>query len=229
MTDDANTTDAGPARGNGLYDLTALPFDGNDNPLDALAAPKDVLDDISKLVISSEDTVLEATREILTTISIRKPKKDEFFRTHPTACFGPCAIFEVKSGLDRESYLITPSVWTHLKDEVLKGHAKKVVLRVTIARSGLLFLNPITAPDPLAKANDYNDSAREAAIEATKAWLRMQANPDMGRYQVWIAEGNISEPKWPDFDIGDLVKKAFKGKVIADVDHELIATLRGAA
>jgi hypothetical protein len=115
MTDVANTTDVGPARGaNGLYALSALPFEGSDNPLDALAAPKDVLDDISKLVIQSEDTVLEATREILTTISIRKPKKDEFFRTHPTACFGPCAIFEVKSGLDRESYLITPSIWAHL-------------------------------------------------------------------------------------------------------------------
>jgi hypothetical protein len=42
---------------------------------DAIAAPKNVLDDIASLVISPEETVLAGTREIVTNVAVRKPKK----------------------------------------------------------------------------------------------------------------------------------------------------------
>ena len=36
-----------------------------------------------------------------------------------------------------------------------------------------------------------------------------------------------SKIRWPEFGIDDLVKRAFKGRVVASEDHELIRRLRG--
>ncbi len=194
---------------------------------EAIAVPKDVLDDLASLVISSEETVLAGTREIVTNVAVRKPKKDEFFRTHPTAHYGPCAVFEVKAQMNTENYLVVPAVWNVFKNDLLKSHAKKVVLRVSITRGGLIFLNPIVAQDPLSKSNEYNDTARELAIAAVTNWVRQEADLSQGKYRVWVAEGVLGEPVWPAFDLPELVKKAFKGRVIASASHELLEQLRG--
>jgi hypothetical protein len=212
------------ANGQTLPDLDGLELEAGE---DAIAAPKDVLDDIASLVISSEETVLAGTREIVTNVAVRKPKKDEFFRTHPTAHYGPCAIFEVKVQMSTESYLIVPAVWNVFKGDLLKSHARKVVLRVSITRGGLIFLNPIVAQDPLSKSNEYNDTARESAIAAVTNWVRQEADLSQGKYRVWVAEGVLGKPVWPAFDLPELIKKAFKGRVIASASHELLEQLRG--
>jgi hypothetical protein len=196
---------------------------------DAIAAPKDVLDDIASLVVSTEETALLGTKEILTNIAVRKPKKIEWFRTHPTAHYGPCVIFEVKVQMNTENYLVIPAVWNVFKDDLLKSHTKKVVLRVSITRGGLLFLNPIVAQDPLSKANDFNDTCREASILATTHWMRQEADMAQGKYRMWVAEGDYGEPVWPEFDLHDLIRKAFKGRVVASASHELLEQLRGRA
>jgi hypothetical protein len=209
-----------------MSNTSADNFDVLESSDDPLAAPKEVLDDIASLVVSSDDTVLSGTKEILTKVAVRKPKKDEFFRTHPTACHGPCIIYEVQSQMATETYVVAPAVWNVVK-ELLKGHARRVVLRATMARGGLLFLNPIVDPDPLAKSNDYHETARESAIAAITSWVRQQADTTQGKYRLWVAEGDLGEPLWPEFDIKDLVRKAFKGRVISSIDHELIEGLRG--
>jgi hypothetical protein len=215
---------------NGLYDTAKPPFDGGDEDTDEMtvpaAAPQEILDDISSLTVSSDDTVLSGTREIITKVAVRKPKKDEFFRTHPTAYKGPYVVYEVKAQMETEVYLISPTVWEALPD-LLTGHVKRVTLRATMARSGLLFLHPVVESDPLRKTNDYHESAREAALQAVHSWCRMQADTAVGHYKVWIAEGNLGEPKWPDFDLKELINKAFKGRVISDPAHEIVEALRG--
>ena len=65
-----------------------------------------------------------------------------------------------------------------------------------MARSGLLFLHPVVEPDPLRKSNEYNESSREAALQAVTTWVRMQADTSKGHYRVWVAEGDLGEPKW---------------------------------
>ena len=193
-----------------------------------MAAAKNVLDDIASLTVSPEGSSLSGIREVQTTLPIRKPKKDEFFRTHPTAYRGPYSVYELKAQMNTETYFVMPKIWEMFKDDLLKGHGKLVVLRVTMARSGLLFLHPIVEPDPLRKSNEYNESARERAQGAVQ-WVRMQADTTQGQYRVWIAEGDLGEPKWPDFDLNELINKAFKGRVIADPAHEFLEALRGKA
>ena len=58
-------------------------------------------------------------------------------------------------------------------------------------------------------------------------WVRQEADLSQGKYRVWIAEGVLGEPVWPAFDLPELVKKAFKGRVIASASHELLEQLRG--
>jgi hypothetical protein len=191
------------------------------------AAPQEVLDDIASLTVSSDNSVLTGTREILTKVFVRKPKKDEYFRTHPTAYKGPYIIYEEKSQMETEIYLVAPNVWGPCGLDILAGHTKRVTLRVTMARSGLLFLHPVVEPDPLRKANEYNETSREIALGAVHQWVRMQADTKLGHYRMWVAEGDLGEPKWPAFDINEMINKAFKGKVIADPKHEIIEALRG--
>jgi hypothetical protein len=129
--------------------------------------------------------------------------------------------------MNTESYLVVPAVWNVFKNDLLKSHVKKVVLRVSMTRGGLIFFNPIVAPDPLAKSNDYNDTARESAIAAVTNWVRQEADTSQGKYRVWIAEGVLGEPVWPELDLYELVRKAFKGRVISSASHELLEQLRG--
>src|SRR6476660_9508359 len=58
-----------------------VPPDAPDELTLPAAGPQEVLDDIASLIISPDDSVLSGTREILTRVGVRKPKKDEFFRT----------------------------------------------------------------------------------------------------------------------------------------------------
>ena len=103
---------------NGLYNL------GGD---DIMAAAAEVLDDISSLTVSAEGSSLSGIREVQTTLPIRKPKKDEFFRTHATAFRGPYSIYELKAQMNTETYFVTPKIWGMFKDDLLKGPGKVVV------------------------------------------------------------------------------------------------------
>jgi hypothetical protein len=64
-------------------------------------------------------------------------------------------------------------------------------------------------------------------VAAVKIWLRQQSDKKEGKYRVWVAEGDWKEPTWPEFDLDELVRKAFKGRVVASADHELLEKLRG--
>ena len=112
---------------NGLYNL------GGD---DIMAAAAEVLDDISSLTVSAEGSSLSGIREVQTTLPIRKPEKDEFFRTHATAFRGPYSIYELKAQMNTETYFVTPKILGMFKDDLLKGPGKVVVLRLSMARAG---------------------------------------------------------------------------------------------
>jgi hypothetical protein len=100
-------------------------------------------------------------------------------------------------------------VWGDFGLDILVGHVKRVTFRVTMARGGLLFLHPIVEPDPLRKANEYNETAREIALQAVHQWVRMQADTSRGHYRMWVAEGDLGEPKWPDFNLDEMINPRF--------------------
>jgi hypothetical protein len=60
-------------------------------------------------------------------------------------------------------------------------------------------------------------------------WLRLKANMSLGAYELFAAESAMSEPTWPDLPFQELVRIAFRDRLIDRVDHPVIKRLRGLA
>ena len=94
-------------------------------------------------------------RRHLTTVPVRKPNRQEFFRVHsdPSYRLSPAAIVELKE--DRETYLITPPIAQQLPDEFVVAS-----LLTAINRQGVLFILALscrTAADPATSETDRRD------------------------------------------------------------------------
>jgi hypothetical protein len=156
-------------------------------------------------------------RKLLTTVPVRKPNRQEFVRVHPDPTYRltPAAIIEVKD--DREVYLVTPSM-----AQALPGEFIPVTLFTAINRQGTLQLWPVRLPNPDGRQNEWHRSAAEAAERAMKKWVRVSANMSLGAYELFEASGDIPEPEWPEFAFQELLKIAFRDRVVDRIEHPLV-------
>ena len=67
----------------------------------------------------------------------------------------------------------------------------------------------------------------EADVEAQASWIRIEANKNSGAYVMFAAQGQLSEPIWPDVPWNQLVSIAFKQKITDSPDHLIAQKLRG--
>ena len=67
----------------------------------------------------------------------------------------------------------------------------------------------------------------DAAHEAMSQWVRVTSNMSLGAYQIDAASGQLSEPSWPDVSFQDIIKIAFRDKMISDWNHPVLQRLRG--
>jgi hypothetical protein len=74
---------------------------------------------------------------------------------------------------------------------------------------------------------DWHRSAAEAAEKAIDHWVRITANMSSGAYDIDLAVGNLGEPKWPELSMLEILRIAFKDRLIDDYDHAVIRRLRG--
>ena len=177
---------------------------------------------LDKLRLSQSFSELAGVKKLITTIPVRKPNRQEFARVHPDDSFRiETAVIELKE--DRETFLISPELWSELPDEVIPK-----LLLSCINRQGVLFLWPIRLPDSEGRLDNWNRSAMEAAEHAKNDWVRVVANMSLGAYDVYQATGDIPEPEWPDLDFNQIIEIAFKDQFIASMDHPAIRKLRGA-
>ena len=61
-----------------------------------------------------------------------------------------------------------------------------------------------------------------------KAWVRIMPNQSLRGYEIFQAEAQLKDPEWPELPFSELLKIAFKGRIIASEDHQIIKRLRGA-
>jgi hypothetical protein len=184
-------------------------------------APSDDFEDLEALRLSQKFTETVGVRKLLTTVPVRKPNRQEFIRVHPDDSYRlETAVLELKE--ERETYLVAPQLWLELAGELT---AK--VLYTTINRQGVLTVWPIRLPGEDARIDAWNASALDAAELARTRWLRITSNMSLGAYEVYEAPGAIPDPEWPDVTFHEIMRIAFKGRYITDVDHPVIARLRG--
>jgi hypothetical protein len=181
------------------------------NPFDNLSA--------LRLDQSYADTV--GVKKLLTTVPVRKPNRQDFVRVHPGPRYRltPAAIIEVKD--DREVYLVTPNMV-----QALPGEFATVTLFTTINRQGTLHVWPVKLPNPEGRQNEWHRSAAEAAEQAMKKWVRVTANMSLGAYEIFPASGDLSEPVWPDISFEEILKIAFRDRLVDRADHPLVQRLR---
>ena len=197
-------------------DKTELPFNEESTTTEPKVTSKtpDIFDDLDALSCSPEDIV--PSEKLLTFLPVRKPKKDEWVRSH-SEISTPISIYEKKDTGD--SYLVLPSVVEALNDVV-----RLVRLTLTVNYAGVPFLWPV--PIPTEKNSHSAHIASSAAAEhAKKQWIRISWNGT--QYDVHKRTTPGTPPLWPAeiTSASDMLRFASKVgafEVIDSLDHPVV-------
>ena len=176
---------------------------------------------LSAISLPQNYGAIAGVKKVLTTVPVRKPGNQTFFRVYPGEDKRlQAAILQLKD--DGECFLVMPDLLHEVGQE-----ARPKVLYTALGRDGNLFLLPVNLPGEDGRLDTWSQSAHAAAKIAEKSWIRMVANRAFGAYEVMQATGNLDEPEWPELSFQEIVNLAFKDKVIATLDHPVIRRLRG--
>ena len=213
----SNGAEHPPATDTGEWDVDAMRL-ANDGPM---ASTEDAWN-LDALRLSQDFDAEVGGKKLLTSVLVRKPKRQEFVRVHPDPTWHlPAALLEVEE--DRESYFVVSAL-----QQALKGEVQPVDLVTAMNRSGLLFLWPVKRAKEGKRDNAWLTSAQEGARLAQKYWVKVASNRDLAAYEITQAAGHYPDPGWPvDLVFDDLVKLAFKDHVIRDMQHPVLRRLRG--
>ena len=200
-------------------------------PIEPLAAPSTTAPvlapdpfDLTNLRLASNFSETSGVKKLLRTIPVRKPGKQDFVRVHPDASYREnFAMIELKE--DRELYLISGADLT----AELSAESTNLTLHTAINRQGVVFLWPVPLPRPDGREMLWHSSAREAAAEAITSWVRVSANMSLGAYELTTAEAITTEPQWPPYSFQELLRIAFRDRLVTDLSHPVIKRLRGLA
>jgi hypothetical protein len=192
-----------------------------DPPADATARPNpfdlDALREAPDLDIDVE--------KILTTVPVRRPGKNEFFRVHPGDDYVIDGyVLEHESELDRTVFWVAPDLRPALKD-----HLRKVRLFTAIDKRSNVFLWPAKLPtaDGSASARSWYQSGLRAAEEAKRLWVKIMGNKVIGAYDIAVARGDLGDPQWPDHSYQELIEIAFRERLIDSLEHAVIKEIEG--
>jgi hypothetical protein len=179
--------------------------------------------DLASLRLNASFIETAGVTKLFTTVPSRRPGPQEFVRTHPAADY--CADFAMIDLKDeREDYLVRPEIVPELTGEVVFK-----TLFTAINRQGVVFLWPVRLPTPDDRKTEWARSQREAAEVAMAKWTRMKANMSLGAYEITIAESVVAEPEWPELTFQELVRIAYRDRMITSIEHPVIKRLRGLA
>ena len=179
--------------------------------------------DLSSLRLNASFLETAGVKKLITTVPSHKPNPQDFVRVRAEPEFREnLAIIELKE--DREIYIVHPQILPELLNEV-----SYATLFTTVNRQGVVSLWPVKLTTPDSKRNDWARSAREAAEMAMTRWIRVKANMSLGAYEIHAAEGEMADPAWPDLTFQELLRIAFRDRMITALDHPVVKRLRGQA
>jgi hypothetical protein len=85
----------------------------------------------------------------------------------------------------------------------------------------------VKLPNGEGRYNEWYRSAAEGAELAMGKWVRLTANQPLGAYEISEARGDLPEPVWPDYAFGEILKIAFRNRLVDRADHPLVQRLQG--
>ncbi len=194
----------------------------DDAIVEATTTPSSDPFDLTNLRLDQSFVESAGVKKLLTSIPVRKPSPQDFVRVHPGSEYrATFAVIELRE--DREIYLLSP----HIARE-LPGEFAMVMLFTAINRQGVLQLWPVRLPAPDGRILEWHRSAMEAAELAMRRWVRIKANMALGAYEIFEAASTIADPEWPGLPFQELLRIAFRDRLVDRLDHAVIKRLRGA-
>jgi hypothetical protein len=178
---------------------------------------------LKDLVINQNYLQAAGSTELVTTIKVAKPNRQEFFRINPDPEYQQTfGILENK--IDREFYLVHEVMLPELAGEFFLA-----TLYLGITKQGRLFIWPCRLPGEDGRQMDWHRTAFEAAEQAERRWVRVAADMQAGHNRIFVADADLGEPKWPGIPYEEILWIAFHGRegLISDLDHPIIKKLRG--
>jgi hypothetical protein len=186
------------------------------------AMPPDPFD-LATLRLNPSFLETAGVKKLTTTVPVRKPGKQDFIRVRPEPEYREnFAMIDLKD--EREEYLVRKEVMQELAGEVV---CKTVF--TAINRQGVIFLWPVRLPTRDDRKSDWARTEREAVELAMRQWVRTRANMSLGAYEHTIAESVMADPVWPDISYEELLRIAFRDRVVTSIDHPVVKRLRGLA
>lgn len=177
--------------------------------------------DIERLRLDQSFTEMAGVKKLLTTVPLRKPHKQEFIRVNASPEYRlVAALIDLQE--DREKYLVLPTIARELPGECVLA-----TIYTAVNRQGVVFLWPVPLPAPDGRVLEWHRSQAEAAVVATRRWVRVQASMPLGAYEIFEATASIPDPEWPNLSFQELVRIAFKDKLVDRLDHPVVRRLRG--
>jgi hypothetical protein len=183
--------------------------------------------DLEKLRLDQKFVESAGVKKLLTKVPVQKPDPQSFVRVHPGENYRMAlAVIVLKE--DSETFLLLPHIARDLPGEFVM-----VMMHTVITRQGTIFLWPIRLPDADGKINEWHQSAAYAAEYAAKRWVRIKANKAIRGYELIDTDRPpdrpLPEPTWPDLSFQEIVRIAFRDRLVDRPDHAVIKRLRGAA
>jgi len=160
--------------------------------------------------------------KLITTIPVRKPNLNEFFRVRdePEWTFS-MYLLDLNEG-EEGKYIVAHELISKVMDI---GRLRPVMIHTLITHPNKVFLlSDIPLPDQDGKDNGYHRTRREAYAIGTKKWVKIRASTALGGYDIFRAKGELPEPVWPKEPktMRDALKIAFKDKIIDSMDHPVL-------
>ena len=177
--------------------------------------------DIQSLRLPPNYGATLGVKKLLIKVSVDKPKKEHFFRTHLSEEMTFCAMLLEQKEVG-EKYLASAEI-----AQVIPELVRPVRLHAAIDRQNNVFLIPVPLPGESGARNPWHESLAQAVELAKSKWLRISANMHTGGYDVYVAEGPLPDPEWPEVDIETLIEVAFRDKIITTLDHPMVQMLLG--
>jgi hypothetical protein len=180
----------------------------------ALAGSDADLYDLESLRLDQDFASALGVQEVLTTVPVKKPEKTWWVRTHPDEGYRfATGVLELPNeGL----FLVARKLWPAMAEEpAFKPH----VLVLAVNRQNVPFLWPLRLPDDEGGGGaDWHKSAIAAAGNATTAWTRVVYVKGFTGYRVQTSQVK-AEPVWPGLTMDELIKIAFKDRMIDKLEH----------
>lgn len=184
------------------------------------ANPTDIFSDLEALRLSSDEAGQIGTEEVLVHVSVRRPTVSEFVRTNPDPAMSLATSIFVDA--ERETYFVAPNART-----VLVAGVKPVLLLPAVNQRGLFFIWPLALGDGTGRRNAWHETAREAAELSKREWVKLVSDMPAGCYRIYRAKGKLNDPVFPEKSLEELLRLAFKGRVIDDEAHPVVKQALG--